>query len=78
MDVVGQRRRKYRGSVDLGVLGVSDRGWIVDAVQFGAEMGRLKQLIEDVKVVKFSYRLRGTLAEVKREWQAFGVNFYDF
>jgi hypothetical protein len=78
LDTVTDYATTYKGRIELVMAGFNNRGFLVDAVSLRSELSELRVLIEDARIVKFCYRLGSTLQDIKRDWSAFGVNFFDF
>lgn len=68
----------YRGKLSWLLVGFQHQGYLVDASTIITCQNALQQMLEDEGIVKFAYRQTVLLEDVKREWGAFGSNFFDF
>lgn len=59
------------------MLAFNNRGYIIDALTLHEEVKSLGDIWEDPNIVKFCPRFIHTMEDVKRDWQAFGMNFFD-
>lgn len=78
MDTISDFTLSYKGEISWVVLAFSNRGYLVDAASLRPQVQQLREIIENPHIIKFTYRQCILLEDVKREWGAFGTNFFDF
>lgn len=77
-DTISDFTGSYKGEISWIVLGFNNRGYLIDALSFRKEVYQLKGVLENPHIIKLTYRECILLEDSKREWKAFGCNFFDF
>lgn len=78
MDTISDFTISYKGWISWIVIAFNNKGYLVDALALHREVREIKHIVENRNIIKFTYRQCILLHDVKREWDAYGVNFFDF
>jgi hypothetical protein len=78
LDTISDFAASYKGEISWIVVGFNNRGYLVDGMALRSEVPAFKSILENAGIIKFTYRQCILLEDAKREWGAFGINFFDF